>query len=60
MKTEFSVQKVSGYGQFSIVKETPTGRITAYRYNDAKLYDDYKDGKVSQAKLKRIFAGLDH
>ena len=53
--TKFSMERSNGYGQYNIVKTTPSGKITKKHTTDSELWDDYSDGKVSQSRFKRIF-----
>lgn len=53
--SSFSMGRLSGYGQYYIEKTTPGGKTTKVRTTDSQLFDDYQDGKVSQARLKRVY-----
>ena len=54
-KTVFSMKRANGYGQYKIVKTTPSGKQTQVHCTDSELWDNYTEDKVSQAKLKRVF-----
>lgn len=53
--TKFSMERASGYGQYKIVKTTPAGKVTKMHFTDSETWDNYQDGKVSQARLRRLF-----
>lgn len=54
-KTTYGMGRKMGYGQYFIVKETPSGKTTKMHCTDSQLWDDYTEDKVSQARLKRTF-----
>ena len=56
--TTFTMTRKSGYGQYLIVKETPSGKTTSKHTTDSQLFDDYTEGKASQRRLKRIFDAI--
>ena len=54
-KTTFSMEKKGGYGQYNVIKTTPTRIVTKHHTTDSQAWDDFTEGKCSQARLKRIF-----
>jgi len=54
-KTVYSIARKSGYGQYNLIKETPSGKITKVHCTDSQLFDDYTEGKASQRRLKMLF-----
>jgi hypothetical protein len=49
------MERANGYGQYKIVKVTPKGKKSRNHSTDSQLWDDHTEGKVSQARFKRIF-----
>ena len=54
-KTTFKMKRANGYGQYLIVKETPSGKVTTVGTTDSQLFDDFTDGKPVQSRLKMVF-----
>ena len=56
MKTTYSMNRLSGYGQYCIIKTTASGKIERKRTTDSMSWDKYTEGKLSQAAMKRMFS----
>lgn len=53
--SKYEIRKTSGHGQYLIYKTTPGGKVSKRHTTDSQAYDDYQDGKCSQARLKRLY-----
>ena len=47
------------YGHYHIIKTTPSGKESRVLTTDSELFDAWNDGKRVQARLKRVFDGLE-
>lgn len=54
-KTTYSMCRGNWYGQYTIIKTTPTGKVTKKHSTDSQAWDDLSEDKCSQARLKRLF-----
>lgn len=54
-RSVFSMKRYSGYGQYVIIKTTFSGKITKKHSTDSQAWDDFLEGKCSQARLKRLY-----
>ena len=53
--SQYYMERANGYGQYKIVKVTPKGKKTRSHSTDSQAWDDFTEGKCSQARLKRLF-----
>lgn len=53
--TWYYMERGNGYGQYCIVKVTPSGKKTRQHSTDSQAWDDNTDGKLSQNRLKKLF-----
>jgi len=54
-RTIYTMSRTTMYGFYWINKETPGGKKSRRLTSDAKLFDDYTDGKRVQTKMKQYF-----
>lgn len=54
-KTIYSIARKSGYGQYNLIKETPSGKTTKVHCTKSQLFDNFTENKASQKKLKMLF-----
>lgn len=58
-KTKYTMKRTSMYGHYYIIKTTASGKEGKVLTTDSELFDAWNNGKRVQARLKRVFDGLE-